>query len=73
MHRIVDDNGKEVAPGERGEVLVKGPVVTKRYFNNPNATKSAYIDGWNLTGDIGTMENNLLYIVNRKKVTKSSL
>ena len=67
--RVVDDNGKDVKPGERGEVLVKGPVVTKGYHNNPEATKEAFIDGWFYTGDIALIRSDLIYIVDRKKVT----
>ncbi|KFY93207.1 hypothetical protein V500_03820 [Pseudogymnoascus sp. VKM F-4518 (FW-2643)] len=65
--RLVDDDGKDVAPGQRGEVLVKGPVVTKGYHNSPKVTKEAFVDGWFLTGDVAEIRNDLVYIVDRKK------
>ncbi|KAH8819028.1 hypothetical protein F5884DRAFT_796 [Xylogone sp. PMI_703] len=65
--KIVDEDGKEVEEGQPGEVLVKGPVVTKGYYNNPQATKDAFVDGWFCTGDIAIWKNGLPYIVDRKK------
>ncbi|GES63782.1 acetyl-CoA synthetase-like protein [Aspergillus terreus] len=66
--RIVDDDGKDVEEGKEGEFLVKGPVVTTGYYNNPEATKDAFTaDGWFKTGDIGLRKNGLFYIVDRKK------
>jgi 4-coumarate--CoA ligase len=59
----------DVKPGQRGEILVKGPVVTKGYHNNPAATKEAFIHGWFCTGDVAETRNGLIYIVDRKKVT----
>lgn len=68
--RIVDDDGKDVEPEQRGEVLVKGPVVTKGYHNNPKATEEAFVDGWFCTGDIAEIRNGLVYVVDRKKVLR---
>ncbi|KAL4895007.1 hypothetical protein BDV59DRAFT_191999 [Aspergillus ambiguus] len=66
--RIVDDDGKDVEEGKEGEFLVKGPVVTTGYYNNPEATKDAFTeDGWFKSGDIGIRKNGLFYIVDRKK------
>ncbi|KAL5360469.1 hypothetical protein BJX96DRAFT_184557 [Aspergillus floccosus] len=66
--RIVDDDGKDVEEGKEGEFLVKGPVVTTGYYNNPEATKDAFTaDGWFKSGDIGVRKNGLFYIVDRKK------
>ncbi|TVY38185.1 putative acyl-coenzyme A synthetase, partial [Lachnellula subtilissima] len=65
--RFVDDDGKDVEEGQPGEILVKGPVVTRGYYGNPQATKDAFIDGWFCTGDIGIWKNGLPYIVDRKK------
>lgn len=65
--RLVDDNGKDIKPGERGEILVKGPIITKGYHNNPKATKEAFVDGWFCTGDVAEIRNGLIYIVDRKK------
>lgn len=64
----MDDEGNEVEEGKPGEVLVKAPIVTKGYYNNPQATKDAFVDGWFCTGDIAVWRNGLPYIVDRKKV-----
>ncbi|KAL4991746.1 hypothetical protein BDW68DRAFT_151201 [Aspergillus falconensis] len=67
--RIVDEDGKDVEEGKEGEFLVKGPVVTKGYYGNPEATEEAFTeDGWFKSGDIGVRRNGLFYIVDRKKV-----
>jgi len=47
---------------------VKGPVVTKGYYGNPQATKDSFVNGWFCTGDIAVWKNGLPYIVDRKKV-----
>ena len=66
--RLVDDDGAEVAPGETGEITVKGPNVMKGYWNLPDATAAAIRDGWFYTGDIGRVdEAGYYYIVDRKK------
>ncbi|CAG5156585.1 uncharacterized protein ALTATR162_LOCUS4382 [Alternaria atra] len=66
--RLVDDDGKDVEPGTPGEVLVKGPVVCKGYYQNEDADKEAFTpDGWFRTGDIAVFRNGLFYIVDRKK------
>ncbi|KAL4897842.1 hypothetical protein BDV59DRAFT_190649 [Aspergillus ambiguus] len=66
--KIVDDNDAPVEEGQRGEILVKGPNVTKGYFQNPEATEKAFTtDGWLRTGDIGLRKKGLFYIVDRKK------
>ena len=66
--RLVDDSMNDVAAGERGEILLKGPVVSKGYYNNPKATADSVHDGWFCTGDIGIFRDEKLYIVDRKKV-----
>ncbi|KIW67053.1 hypothetical protein PV04_06330 [Phialophora macrospora] len=65
--RMVDDNFNDVEPGQEGELLVRSPLVTQGYFNNPRATKEAFHDGWFCTGDIGVLRNGKFYIVDRKK------
>src|SRR5438477_197880 len=66
--RLVDDDGREVAIGERGEVVVRGPNVMKGYWNRPEATAEAIRNGWFHTGDIGTRDaEGFFYIVDRKK------
>ncbi len=66
--RCVDDSGRPVAVGERGEVVVRGPSVMKGYYNRPEATEEATRNGWFHTGDIGVFdEDGYLSIVDRKK------
>ncbi|WP_299071680.1 long-chain-fatty-acid--CoA ligase FadD [uncultured Paraglaciecola sp.] len=66
--KLVDDEGNEVAMGEAGEMLVKGPQVMKGYLNRPEATAEMIVDGWLATGDVATCdEDGYFYIVDRKK------
>jgi fatty-acyl-CoA synthase len=65
--RLVDDHGREVGAGERGEVLVRGPNVMREYWNDPAATAAALHDGWFRTGDIGHRDDaGFLFIDDRK-------
>ncbi|KZT41668.1 acetyl-CoA synthetase-like protein [Sistotremastrum suecicum HHB10207 ss-3] len=66
---IISDDGKEVAQGERGEILVRGPTIFPGYWRNEKATKETFTrDGWLKTGDIGYMtKKDVLFIVDRKK------
>ncbi len=64
----LDDPARRLPPGETGEIRVKGPNVTSGYWNRPEETASAFVDGWFLTGDIGTMdEAGYFFLVDRKK------
>ncbi len=64
----LDDPHRVLAPGEHGEIRIKGPNVTKSYWKRPEETKTAFADGWFLTGDIGYMdETGQFYLVDRKK------
>jgi long-chain acyl-CoA synthetase len=66
--RCFDEHDNPVAPGERGEVVVRGPNVMKGYFNRPDATSEAKRGGWFRTGDIGQFDaDGYLAIVDRKK------
>jgi acyl-CoA synthetase (AMP-forming)/AMP-acid ligase II len=66
--RIVDGSGSNVAPGEPGELIVRGNGVMKEYYKNPEATKRALRDGWLYTGDIARQdEDGFIYIVDRAK------
>ncbi|MDI6796647.1 MAG: long-chain fatty acid--CoA ligase [Desulfatibacillaceae bacterium] len=59
---------KTMPPGERGELVVKGPQVMEGYWKNSEETAEALRDGWLFTGDIATMdEDGFFYIVDRKK------
>ena len=64
----VDEEGNEVAQGERGEIAAKGPQVMKGYWQNEAATAEVFKQGWFLTGDIGVMDaDGYFRIVDRKK------
>jgi long-chain acyl-CoA synthetase len=65
----VDDPGREVAIGERGELCISGPNVMKGYWNKPEATAdSMTADGFFRTGDVGYMDaDGYIYIVDRTK------
>jgi long-chain acyl-CoA synthetase len=66
--RCVDDEGRPVPAGERGEVVVRGPSVMKSYYNRPEATEETMRGGWFHTGDIGILDSEgYLAIVDRKK------
>ncbi|MEN1967829.1 long-chain-fatty-acid--CoA ligase [Lentibacillus sp. N15] len=66
--KIVAEDGKETAPNEYGEILLKGDSVMAGYYNNPEATANAIKDGWLYTGDIAYKdEDDYMYIIDRKK------
>ncbi|MFD3430781.1 acyl-CoA synthetase [Nocardia fluminea] len=66
--RVVDVDGAQVAPGERGEILVRGPNVMRGYWNRPDATADALRDGWFHSGDVATVDaDGYTYIVDRVK------
>ena len=65
---IMDDKGAHLTTGERGEVVIKGPNVTRGYENNPEANASSFTDGWFRTGDQGVLdEHGYLTLVGRLK------
>ncbi|PLR39134.1 long-chain-fatty-acid--CoA ligase FadD [Chimaeribacter coloradensis] len=66
--RLVDDQGRDVPPGEPGELLIRGPQVMPGYWQRPDATEEVLKEGWLSTGDIVTVdEQGFLRIVDRKK------
>ncbi|WP_439133394.1 AMP-binding protein [Pseudomaricurvus sp.] len=67
--KVVDDDGKEVAEGESGELLVRGPQVMKGYWQRPEATAEMLSeDGWLNTGDMAVITaDGYIKIVDRKK------
>ena len=65
---MIDDQGRHLPRGERGEIVVRSSLVMQGYYKNPVATAEATIDGWHRTGDIGFLdEENFLHIVDRAK------
>lgn len=65
---ILDENGRPVPRGERGEICVRGSLVMAGYYRNPEATIEASAHGWHHTGDIGFLDDDgYLYIVDRAK------
>jgi long-chain acyl-CoA synthetase len=66
--KLVDDNGDEVAVGEKGELLYRGHNVMKGYYNKPEATAKTIQNGWLHSGDVATKdEDGCFYIVDRTK------
>jgi long-chain acyl-CoA synthetase len=64
----LDDSRKVLTPGEVGEIRIKGPNVTKGYWNRPEETAEAFVGDRFLTGDIGYMDTDgYFYLVDRKK------
>lgn len=66
--KVIDDQGNDLALGERGELCVKGPQVMKGYWQRQEATDEILQDGWLRTGDIAVIqEDGYMRIVDRKK------
>lgn len=66
--RIVDDENRDLAVSQTGELLIRGPNLMQEYWKRPEATAEAFTDGWLHTGDLARMdEDGDLYIVERKK------
>ena len=66
--KIVDDHGVEVAPGDVGELIVRGNGVMQCYYKNPEASAEVLKDGWLFTGDMAKEdEEGFIYLVDRKK------
>jgi acyl-CoA synthetase (AMP-forming)/AMP-acid ligase II len=64
---IFDENDKPLPPGERGEIVCRGPQTMAYYWNRPEQTAEAFRNGWLHTGDIGVMDQDgFFYIVDRK-------
>jgi acyl-CoA synthetase (AMP-forming)/AMP-acid ligase II len=65
--KVVDENDEEVADGELGEIVLRGPNIFKGYFKNSDATAKAFAGGWFHTGDIGYRDaDGFFYIADRK-------
>lgn len=66
--RAVDEQGRELGPFETGELCIWGIQNFSGYWNNPDATREALVDGWVYTGDIGHLDDEgYVFITDRKK------
>jgi long-chain acyl-CoA synthetase len=66
--KVADKSGREVARGEVGEIMFKGPNLIRGYWNKPDATAETFIDGWLRSGDIGRMdEEGFIFVEDRAK------
>lgn len=65
---VVDEAGRALPPGEVGEVVIRGPMVMRGYWRQPDTTQAAFRDGWLRSGDGGRMDaDGYLFIVDRLK------
>jgi O-succinylbenzoic acid--CoA ligase len=65
--RIADESGATLAPGEPGEILVRGPTLMRGYLRRPEETARALRDGWLHTGDVGTLDaDGFLRVLDRR-------
>jgi len=66
--RILDLNGNEAAPGESGELVMRGPQIMLGYWNDPQATAAVLRDGWYFSGDIVRADaDGYYYVLDRSK------
>jgi len=65
--RVVDENGQEVLEGTIGEIALQSDCMLTGYYNRPDITAKAFMDGWYLTGDFGFLSNGELFVTGRKK------
>ena len=66
--KILDEEGRELPVGQKGEIVIKGENVMAGYWKNPDSTADTVRDGWLHTGDMGYMsEDNFLYVLGRFK------
>ena len=66
--RIVNDDGEDLGPGEIGEIVGRGPILSSGYYRQPELTRETFRDGWLYSGDLGYLdESGFLYLAGRKK------
>jgi long-chain acyl-CoA synthetase len=72
--RIVDPEGREVAPGETGEIVARGPTVMRGYHGRPELTAAKQAGGWHHTGDLGRREadGSLSFVGPKTRLIKSA-
>src|SRR5262249_46450837 len=64
--RIVGDDGRDLPPGDIGEIVGRGPITMPGYYKRPDETNRALRDGWLHTGDLGYVDSDgYLYLVDR--------
>jgi len=71
---IVDPDGRELEPGETGEIVVRGPVVMNGYFNRPELNARRQAGGWHHTNDLGRIEadGSLTFVAPKTRLIKSA-
>jgi len=66
--RVMDEDGREVPPGETGELWISGPMVVPGYWRNPEATAREFSAGFWRSGDVGTIDvEGFVHVLDRKK------
>jgi long-chain acyl-CoA synthetase len=66
--RVMDDAGREVPPGDTGELWIAGPMVVPGYWANPEATAASFTAGWWHSGDLGSVDaQGYVRVFDRKK------
>jgi fatty-acyl-CoA synthase len=65
--KVVDPEGADTAPGEAGEILIRGPGTAEAYWRRPEETEATFGSGWLRTGDVGRVDDGLLFLAGRQK------
>ncbi|MDE2434832.1 MAG: acyl--CoA ligase [Sphingomonadales bacterium] len=66
--KVLDEQGRQLPPGEVGELYAAGPMIVEGYWDNPEATAATFIDGWVRTGDLAYLdEEGFCFIADRAK------
>ena len=65
--KIVEESGREVSPGEHGEILLGGPTLTSGYLDAPELNRASFVDGWFRTGDIGSFDRDGFLTIHGRK------
>lgn len=66
--RVVDENDRDVGPGQLGEIIASGPNIMREYWKRPKDTAKTLRGGWLRTGDVGQIDNEgYIYVIDRKK------